>query len=767
MFNGCFGARLIFLGAGLMGCSVSALAQDASGATGVLAEVVITAEKRVGTVQDAPLSITAFSGADLAAAGVSSTFALANATPGLTVQRDIIGKVVIRGVGTENYTAGSDPGVAIHKDGLYIARSTVALFDFFDTSRVEVLRGPQGTLYGRNATGGVINIISNEPTEEFGGYAQVDVGNFNKRRIEAVLNAPLGDTVQSRLSVLYAERDGYTKNLFPGAPATPPSAGFPGTPAIPSARESGVDQLDNQELWAVRGQVKFQLGDSGALLLSGEITRDDSLPPASKNFDGEPWTLPTDMVLPDLREVSQGFEMALPGTNRTIPSAGRADQDAISARLTWDFGGLTLMSLSGYRKINFSWLNDGDGLDQFFVNYFQTDESEQFSQEFQLTSPDDSRLQWMLGAYYLTEDATGFMGVPFIIPVPQPVIMWDGKSDTTAYAVFGQMTYKFTDKLSTTLGVRYNHEKKQGDLTYNLFGGLIEPAPPVAPVGTTWAEVLDRSWDAVTPKLGVSYDFTDDVMGYASATRGFKSGGLNLLAGQTPYDPEYLWSYELGVKSRMLGGRLIANLGAFYYDYKDLQVGKVVNLTATVVNAAKASIQGAELELRASPTDGFEINAGLAYLDATYDEFETEDPGWPGDAGCGQLLTAPRTISLAGCDLPRSPQFQGSLGAQWSVPLATGAELRLRGDYAYRDKQYFTQFNRDNVSQDSYGTFNARITYTAAGGKWAITAYGDNLTDEDYFITVLESGVSPLGTVVPQAAMGPPRTYGVLLRYDF
>jgi len=753
------------LGAGACGGVVMgapAMAQSAV-AENVLEEIVVTAEKRAGTVQDTPVSIAAFSGDDLADAGINSTDALANYTPGLTIQKEVIGKVVIRGIGTENYTVGSDPGVAIHKDGVYLARSSVSIFDFFDVNRIEVLRGPQGTLYGRNASGGVVNILSNEPTGESGGYARLDVGNYAKRRLEASINGAFSEAVQGRLSVLYAERDGYSKNIFPGRAAVPPSGGNGfGVPALSSASVREVDELDNQDLFAVRGQLKVAFSDSTELLLGAEVTRDDSLPPAFKYFDTSNayWfnLLGPDNALSDLRTVSQGFETVIPGTNRSVPSVGKADQDSVFARLTWDLGGVTLSSLTGYRKIDFSWINDGDGFDTYFVNYFQTDESDQVTQEFQLTSNDpDAKLQWLVGAYYLDESAKTFTGIPFLAFVnpAAPYLLWDGEANTSAYAVFGQATYAFSDRLRVTVGARYNKEDKDGFLDYNAFGFLLP------------RNNLDDSWDAVTPKFGIDYDFTDDVMGYLSVTRGFKSGGFNLLAYQPPYDPEYLWSYELGLKTKSADGRLIANFGAFYYDYKDLQVGKVVNLSATVVNAAKAEIMGAEAEVRAVLGNGFELNAGLAYLQTEYKEFVTEDPGWPGGAGCGTLVTAPREISLAGCELPRSPELQGNIGLSWERALASGARVTLRGDYAYRGDQYFTQFNRDEVAQDAYGIVNARIGFRSASDSWGVTLYGDNLADEEYFATVLESGVAAAGTVVPQAVLGPPRTYGVVFDVKF
>jgi len=409
--------------------AIVAAAPVSAAESDVLEEVVVTAEKRSSTVQDTPISIAAFSGDELEAAGISSTDALSNLTPGLVVQKEVIGKVVIRGVGTENFSVGSDPGVAIHQDGVYLARSSVAVFDFFDTERVEVLRGPQGTLYGRNATGGVINIISRKPESEFGGYAKLDIGDYSKIRAEAALNAPFSDTVAGRLSVLWAQRDGYTENKF----------------ATAKARD--LDQLDNQDLWAVRGQIAFNPSDTFSGLLQVDIARDDSNPTAFKYFThaaGDPnmyWTVPSDKRLPSLREVSQGYEQNIVGSTRRVPSVGRAHTDAANLKLTWDLGSVSLMSQTAYRKTKFSWLNDGDGTDVFFVTYFQDDDSKQLTQEVQLSSNGDGDLQWIVGGFYLDEKGKTFSGLAFnglaaALGFPAGSIegiLIDGKSNTKSY----------------------------------------------------------------------------------------------------------------------------------------------------------------------------------------------------------------------------------------------------------------------------------------------------------------------------------------------
>ncbi len=763
-------AAMTFVGAA---ATTLAMAQGAPASDSVvLEEVLVTAEKRSGTVQDTPLSIAAFSGDELARAGIASTEALSGIAPGLNVQREVIGKVVIRGVGTENFSVGSDPGVAIHQDGVYLARSSVSVFEFYDTERVEVLRGPQGTLYGRNATGGVLNIISRKPEGELGGYARVDVGNYSRKRIEGALNVPFGDAAAGRLSVLWADRDGYTENK-----------------AV-TAKARDIDQLDNQEIWAVRGQLKFGASESFEGIAQFDVSKDDSNPPAFKYFThatppGLPWSpvtamgaaVPGDQVLPDLREVGQGFEQTVPGSTRTVPSIGRAETVSGNVRLSWDLGGMTLMSQTAYRKTDFSWLNDGDGVDQFFVTYFQDDDSKQITQELQLSSAGDGKLEWIIGAFYLKEDSKTFSGLAFNIGIPPPGIngiLIDGESNTKSISGFGQATYAFTDRLRGTLGFRYTQDDKEGDLVYNLFGGVL---PPPGPMGTTWPQVLNDSWSAVTPKVGVDFDFTDDIMGYASATRGYKSGGFNLIAVQTPYDPEFLWSYELGLKTRLADGRVTANFGAFQYNYKDMQVGKIVNLSDVLTNAAEATVRGLEVEIRAALGAGFEFNFGAAYLDAQFDEFLTEDPAvnaspaalGPNAGSCERrdpTSASPRGVSLAGCDLRRAPPLSGNAGLAWTRPVGAG-EVTLRGDYAYKDKQYFTQFNRDAVSQDSYGLLNLRAGYRAADDVWSLTVFADNVTDEDYYSTVLESGVPAPGGLVPQAVLGAPRTYGVSFQYNF
>jgi iron complex outermembrane receptor protein len=415
--------------------------------------------------------------------------------------------------------------------------------------------------------------------------------------------------------------------------------------------------------------------------------------------------------------------------------------------------------------MEFDWLNDGDGLEAFLVTYFQNDDSDLFTQEFQLLSADDGPLTWVAGLFYLDESSDSFIGIPIN---GFANLLIDGTADTTAYAVFGQATYAFTDGLRGILGLRYNYEEKEVSYVYDRFGTV------------TTVNGEDDDWNSVTPKIGIEYDISDDSMLYGTVTNGFKSGGFNLLAVQSSYDEETVWSYELGAKNRFLDGRLQLNANVFYMDYDDLQVGKVVNLSATIQNAAKANMYGAEVEVSAEVTDQLRVDAGVSWLETEYDQFETEDPGYqlgdnpvdpsddPAPPDCGTLIGG-STIDLAGCELPRAPNFSGFLAAAYVVPLGGAGDLTLAGNLQYTDDQYFTQFNRDAVAQDSYSVWNARVTWGSADGAVQVALYGENLGDEEYFTNSLESGVPTGGVdpVVPQNFVGAPRTWGVKVQYNF
>jgi len=733
------GKALLLAGAsGLVAASAAAqsaqTAQTAQTSALAIEEIIITAEKRESTLQDTPISISAISGDALAQSSIYDTETLSYSVPGLTIQRDVVGKAVIRGVGTENFTVGGDPGVATYVDGAYIARSSVAIFDFFDVERIEVLRGPQGTLYGRNATGGVINVISKAPTSAFEGYVRAGYGNFDSFRAEGAISGPITTQVRARIAGFVANRDGFTKNIFPGA------------------KERGLGELDTKDLWALRGRIDVDFTDSLTLELIGDIYRDDSNPPAFFYTDDTlPWQTPTSIFPRDPRVVAQGFEFDAPGfANLQANTAGRWDQTGVTARLRWRGEAVTVTSISAYRDIEFEWLNDGDGLSDFVVTYFQQDFSEQFTQEIQIASVGDGRLQWIVGGFYLNEDANGI----YAVPVPPITVLFEGANQTDAFGIFAEASYQLGD-FGITAGIRYNDEKKKGDFAFSLFDN--------DPNGFTQQE--KASFSAFTPRFVLDYKLENGTLVYASATRGFKSGGFSFLdVPLNAFDEEFIWAYETGVKARLAQDRVQANAAFFYYNYKDQQLSQVTMLATRTTNAGSSTIWGVELELSALVTERLRLDGNIAYLNTKFDEFCTEDtrnPSLPIDvANCGT------TPNLKGNELPRSPDFTANAALTYSFPVGEIGTAFVRGEWQFTGDQFFSVFNRDSVAQEGVSLFNASAGFENSDGHWTARVWVRNLTDKTYFSNLFESGV--INTlVIPQGFVAPPRTYGGTLTFRF
>jgi iron complex outermembrane recepter protein len=736
--------RCLLVSASLIGLALAspAVAQDSAeeeGAEG--AEIIVTAQRRAESVQDVPIAITALSGDALAEAGIQDTENLSTLTPGLLVQRSVVGQIRIRGIGNENYTIAGDPGVAVHSDGVYVARAAAGLFDLFDVERVEVLRGPQGTLYGRNATGGVINVIPNKPDDEFEGHMSASYGNYDAIRLDGAINVPLSETFALRFAALGNFRDGFTRNTNA------------------SARARGFGRLDSKDVFALRAQAGTTSDSPFQARLAFEYMKDDSNLPAYKYLN-RPNALPTsdfgggaNAFTPRfLRTVNQGFELNIPGTGRSVGSDAdvfKTLQTGLALHLSYDFGGATLSSISAFRDTKFNWLNDGDGADIFYVNYIQQDATKQYSQELQLSGGSDS-LEWLIGAFYFKESGDSFIALPFPFGAGLPFyITIDGTAKTKALAAFGELRWKPTDALTVTLGGRYSDEDRAAKYRYEINFGVPFVANPDD----------KKSFNAFTPRAVINYAITDDVNIYASATRGFKSGGFNLLAIQPSFEPEKLWSYEGGIKTSFDGGRGFANANVFYTDYKNVQVQQVVNLSSVLTNAAAATIKGAEMEFGYRQATGWEAGGTLAYLDASYDAFCTGDPTLPAAAispGCN----AANPIDLTGNRFPRAPKWTLSSYIGYTADLGSSGTLGARLDARYQSLTYFTQFNRPLISQKGYSIYNGRVTWTSESNKYSVSLWGNNLTNKKYFSEVLESGAfNP--QLVGQGYVAPPRTYGI------
>lgn len=673
---------------------------DSSSGRSLFDQIVVTAEKRESDIQDTPLSVSALSGEVMANIGIRTVEDFQFFVPGITVTNDSMAIVNIRGIGTSAFGVATDPSVTVYVDGIYHPRPTTGYQDMFDIERVELLRGPQGVLFGRNSTGGTLNIVSKEPSEEFEGVLGVTFGNLDKRTFSGTVSGPLSDKVRGRLTLLKNDRNGIYTDVVTG------------------------DEYQDQDTFAGRATLAYDVTDNFELVLRGDfnIERETGFPAVRATYAQDiidaGATIPTG-------DLEVAFDTK-PVSNTDVWGA--------SATATWTGESLGLKSYTAYRESDVDQVIDADGTDLFIFDIGFREESQSFTQEVQLFNVNPGRLEWIAGLFYLNEDGVG--GIDLLFQDPQIII--PESNVTNAYAVFGQGTFSITDRLRATAGIRYSYEKKEYSFSTSVNGMEVDSGSPTA------------DFDAWTPRFALDYDITDNVLAYASATRGFKSGGFQL-GDAGAFDPEFLWSYEAGVKSALFDQRLRANLGVFYYDYTNLQVVEFVGGVATTSNAGKATVKGVEAEFVARVADGLDLNATVAYLDAEYDVFFEGGEDFSGNR------------------LANAPDWSYSLGGQYTVDLGSVGEVLLRSDFAWRDTVDFKRNNLPQFRSDTYSLLNARVSYVSPNKLWEVSIYGTNLTDNRYatYITVGRNAAGAADLSVPVTVLGEPRQYGVQLRRNF
>jgi iron complex outermembrane receptor protein len=738
--------------------SVAAVAQESR--SSALEEIVVTAERRAQSLQDIPLSITAFSQDDMDLRNATDLRALQNFTPNLEFNNESGGqnnsRITIRGVGTETLVGGGDPGVALHVDGVYVGRNSAAAQSVFDVERLEVLRGPQGTLYGRNAVGGSINIITKNPTDDFMASADATLGNYARARIRGILNVPFGDNVAARFSVQKEERDGYLENLYPG----------------------GRDNDDVDSL-GFRGKLRWTLNDA-EVILGAFYNRFEGAGRGSGYLGADTdYQFGRSMV-----GISDGSSGPPPGAPIVAPAKGDAlpmstdireirkdspefiDQTmkGIDLTVTWAFSdSVELKSITAFQQNDNSTLVDADNTEIRVEERARENDAEQWSQELNLVSTGDTALDWILGAFIYHEELTedfftiGYPGnVDPNVPLPggqQPG--GNGVSQnplanhkTDSFAVFGQATYHVTDSLRLTAGLRYTKDEKEQtrsgggivDLVNNFRfnGGGAQGVEP--------EEFVSDDWTNTSGKLSVDYDVNDSSMLYASYSQGFKSGGIPFNGVMIPYEPEEVDAYEIGSKNQFLDDRLRLNLVAFYYDYTDLQVFRLTGEGPRADNAAQSTVKGLEAEFQAILSDSFSIDGSFGTLDATYDEYTIPIP--PSD--------------FSGNTLNHAPEYTANLGAQYIAPIGSG-ELTVRADYSGRGDTYFDRANGPFDLQEAYGIFSLNVRYDAT--NWYVALYGRNLGDEDYVTGQLIN--PPFNCGCRTVSVGEPRTYGIIFGMEW
>lgn len=803
-----------------------ALAATFIGATSTMAaaeesprklEVIeVTAQKHSQNVNEIGITVNAFSGDQLKDLGIKSSEDLAIYTPGLTVNETSATGVplyTIRGVGFQDYSTASSSTVGLYFDEISMPYSVMTRGVVFDVERVEVLKGPQGDLFGRNTTAGQINFISNKPTDTLELGADLGYNSLNEAELEFFVSDSISDSVSARFALKTIQsNEGWQESL------------------------TRDDKLGEKDQLAMRTIFDIMINDDASLLLNFHYVKDKSENTANTTYDGRvvglneffaPYVGLEDYVLPtgsnfgetppwystdDNKKADWTNSYTSPTTGKTWNIRPQRDNElkGFSAKLNWQLDDVSFTSVTGYNSFEREETNDWDGSASIDSSNINVTDLEVFSQEFRLTGETDNLL-WIAGIYYskdkmdeayhyfMADSLYGLAAEVFSIPSPFavfPILELDTQyvQKTESAAIFGHVEWKVTDKLRLTTGARYTEETREwSGCTYDAgegslsgflngaFGATLAPgACGVAddiPTSETYIfnllgtpninDAFHRIEDKIETKrwmgkIGADYAFNEDTLGYATISHSFKSGGFNGANANTtsqllPYDEELLTSYELGIKATLLEGSMQVNASTFYYDYQDKQetdlavtfVGNIVSLT----NVPKSEILGAELDVNWFPTENLTIRFGTAYLDTEIIEWEAVD---------GSASQWPNTVlrDASGGTLAQSPEWSHNLLAKYEWIVSENLMMDVAVDYSYQDETSGGVLAEN--ATESFSTTNIRWGLGSDDGEWRLTLWGRNVTDEYYYPAAYKGGNGPY-----VRSAGLPRTYGINITYNY
>lgn len=741
--------------------------------------IVVTAQKRPENLQETPIAVTAFSSDDLQNKNINNIAQIAEFTPNLIFDETAplsgsssAAVLFIRGVGQSSYQVTDDPGVGTYVDGVYVGSSVGGVLDVVDVETIEVLRGPQGTLFGRNTIGGALNITTKKPNDVFGGNFEITGGNFNRLNVKGSVDIPITDNLLTKFSVSQKRADGWVE-LLAESNAT-------NTENNRNQKKSGDDNES-----ALKASILYTPSDALSINITADVSHVREASAAStllgigKNCNNPTFAGDSDIAPPNLCKnhgilnLIYNTQPELPNvpgygripyderwvpdnparqSYRNGPNGTEVDTYGVASVIEWsEDENFAVKSISSFRKVDSKLNRDADGSPLTIVHCFNDFKHEQASQELQVSgNAFDSGLKWLAGVYYFKEKAVDNFRcqLPFNLFLRASV-------DNTSVAAFGQTSYELTDKLTLTTGIRWTRDKKSLFPEFGVVEAFDRPDTliPNLPV----VEVND-TFNDVAPKIALDYQVSDSMLLYTSYSTGFKSGGFSsrtLVARDEVlrFKPEELETFEIGTKSEFFNHQLRVNAAAFISQYDDIQGNVIEGIAPGTQNIGDSRIRGIEIEITGIATDNLFLNANVSYL---HNEYTRLAPLSEGVAADGFILPTNK--------LTNSPEWSFSGSFEYTMPVANiGGDLIFRGDYSWYSEIYNDDLNSEALKQDSYGLLNAQVAYYAYNADWTLTFWAKNITDKEYIV----SGDDNIYAGFTEANFGTPRTYGITLRTSF